>query len=83
MALPAKAKMARQDANAAFAATSFLYGFKDEIAIRVTRTEMGARVDVRSRSRIGRIDRGANARRIRAFLDDLASRPFAKSREES
>jgi uncharacterized protein (DUF1499 family) len=64
-------------------ATSFLYGFKDEIAIRVTRTEMGARVDVRSRSRIGRIDRGANARRIRAFLDDLASRPFARSGEES
>jgi uncharacterized protein (DUF1499 family) len=55
-------------------ATSFLYGFKDEIAIRVTETDTGARVDLRSRSRIGQIDRGANARRITAFLDDLAAR---------
>lgn len=55
-------------------ATSFLYGFKDEIAIRVTETDTGARIDLRSRSRIGQIDRGANARRITAFLDDLASR---------
>lgn len=55
-------------------ATTFLYGFKDEIAIRVTGTDSGARVDLRSRSRIGQVDRGANARRIMAFLDDLAAR---------
>jgi len=55
-------------------ATSFLYGFKDEVAIRVTETETGARVDLRSRSRLGQIDRGANARRITKFLDDLAER---------
>lgn len=29
------------------------------------------RVDVRSRSRIGRIDRGVNAKRIRTFLAAL------------
>ncbi|WP_212525900.1 DUF1499 domain-containing protein [Actibacterium sp. MT2.3-13A] len=55
-------------------ATSALYGFKDEIAIRVSETDAGARIDLRSRSRIGQIDRGANARRITAFLDDLAAR---------
>lgn len=50
---------------------SFLYGFKDEIIIRVAASDGGARVDVRSRSRIGRIDRGVNAKRIRAILAAL------------
>ncbi|MGC9368357.1 MAG: DUF1499 domain-containing protein [Paracoccaceae bacterium] len=58
-------------------ATSFLYGFPDEVVIRVSETDTGARIDMRSRSRIGQIDRGANARRITAFLDDLASRAGA------
>lgn len=50
---------------------SFLYGFKDEIIIRISASDGGARVDLRSRSRIGRIDRGVNAKRIRAFLAAL------------
>ena len=50
---------------------SFLYGFKDEIIIRIAPSDGGARVDVRSRSRIGRIDRGVNTMRIRAFLATL------------
>lgn len=55
-------------------ATSRLFGFEDEVAIRVTETETGARVDMRSRSRLGRIDRGVNARRIAAFLSALETR---------
>lgn len=55
-------------------ATSRLYGFKDEVAIRVVETNTGSRIDVRSRSRVGRIDRGANAGRIEAFLSDLETR---------
>jgi len=55
-------------------ATSRLFGFEDEVAIRVTETDTGARVDMRSRSRLGQIDRGANARRIEAFLSDLETR---------
>jgi len=55
-------------------ATSFLYGFKDEVAIRVTEIDTGARIDLRSRSRLGRIDRGANAKRIRTFLADLSKK---------
>lgn len=52
-------------------ARSRLFGFEDEVAIRVTETDSGARIDIRSRSRLGQIDRGANARRIAAFLADL------------
>lgn len=55
-------------------ATSRLFGFEDEVAIRVTGTDSGARIDMRSRSRLGQIDRGANARRIAAFLSDLETR---------
>lgn len=55
-------------------ATSRLFGFEDEVAIRVTETESGTRIDMRSRSRIGLIDRGANARRITFFLSDLETR---------
>jgi len=52
-------------------AESRLYGFIDEVAIRVRPSGTGSIVDVRSRSRLGRIDRGANARRIRVYLADL------------
>lgn len=55
-------------------ARSRLFGFEDEVAIRITETETGARIDMRSRSRLGQIDRGANARRIEAFLTDLETR---------
>lgn len=51
--------------------TSFLFGFKDEIVVRITATDEGSIVDIRSRSRIGRIDRGANAKRIRNYLHAL------------
>lgn len=53
---------------------SRLFGFEDEVAIRVTETDTGARIDMRSRSRLGQIDRGANARRIEAYLADLETR---------
>ena len=48
-----------------------LFGFKDNVVIRVLPENGGSRVDMRSHSRLGRIDRGVNARRIRAFLADL------------
>ena len=54
-------------------ATTSWFGFKDDVAIRVSVIPDGtSRVDVRSVSRIGRSDVGTNARRIRAFLADLA-----------
>lgn len=55
-------------------ATSRLFGFQDEVAIRVSETDNGTRIDMRSRSRLGQVDRGANARRIMAFMSDLDAR---------
>lgn len=53
--------------------TSLLFGFKDEVVVRITDSDAGAIIDIRSRSRIGRIDRGANVKRIRNYLDALKS----------
>lgn len=53
--------------------TTGYFGFKDDVAIRV-RAEAGqSRVDVRSKSRVGVGDVGANAARIRKYLDELRS----------
>jgi uncharacterized protein (DUF1499 family) len=52
--------------------TTFWFGFKDDVVIRVRPADGGSRVDVRSLSRVGVGDAGTNARRIRAYLDVLA-----------
>ncbi|HKC49410.1 MAG TPA: DUF1499 domain-containing protein [Myxococcota bacterium] len=52
-------------------ATSKLFHFVDDIAIRVRPDGAGSRVDLRSRSRVGQSDLGANAARIRAFSAEL------------
>lgn len=59
-------------------ARSRLYGFVDEVAIRVAAEGSGTRIDVRSRSRTGRIDRGVNAKRIHAYLAAVAQRAAGK-----
>lgn len=53
---------------------SFWYGFTDDIAIRVRPDGTGARIDMRSVSRVGRSDLGANASRMRPFLQELRAR---------
>jgi uncharacterized protein (DUF1499 family) len=55
-------------------ATTFWFGFKDDVVIRVRPDKQGARVDVRSASRVGVSDIGTNARRIRGFLASLRKR---------
>ncbi len=52
-------------------AVSELFGFTDDFAVRVTEVEGGCVVDMRSKSRLGKGDFGANARRIRDFLAEL------------
>ena len=53
-------------------ATTFWFGFRDDIAVRVRPSAGGgAVVDVRSVSRVGVGDLGANATRIRTFLARL------------
>lgn len=48
--------------------TTFWFGFKDDIVIRITPQGNGSRIDMRSLSRVGRSDVGANAGRIRRYL---------------
>jgi hypothetical protein len=53
-------------------AETFFYGFKDDIAIRLRAAPGGGTiVDVRSVSRVGASDIGANAKRVRKYLSDL------------
>ena len=52
--------------------TTFWFGFKDDITVRVQPAGQGSRVDVRSRSRVGRGDAGTNAQRIRGFRERLS-----------
>jgi hypothetical protein len=49
-------------------ATTRWFGFKDDMVVRVVAAGAGSRIDVRSKSRVGRSDVGANARRIQEFL---------------
>jgi uncharacterized protein (DUF1499 family) len=52
--------------------TTFWFGFRDDVVIRVTALDaQRSRVDVRSVSRVGQSDLGANAARIRKYLAAL------------
>jgi uncharacterized protein (DUF1499 family) len=51
--------------------TTFFFGFKDDVVVRLRPVEGGTRVDVRSKSRVGVGDLGANAARIRRLLEAL------------
>lgn len=51
--------------------TTKFFGFKDDIAIRITPSADGSRIDIRSKSRVGRGDVGTNAQRIRAYAERL------------
>ena len=59
--------------------TTFWFGFRDDIVVRVRSAADGARVDVRSVSRVGVGDLGANAVRITSFLNRLAAAGRAPS----
>lgn len=52
-------------------ATTFWYGFKDDVVVRINEDNGGSVIDVRSKSRVGRSDLGANASRIRAYLEAI------------
>jgi uncharacterized protein (DUF1499 family) len=52
--------------------TTLWFGFKDDVVVRVRPEGTGSRVDVRSVSRLGEGDVGANAKRIREFLSRLS-----------
>ena len=49
----------------------YWFGFKDDLVVRVRETATGSDIDVRSVSRVGQSDIGANAARISRFLNDF------------
>jgi uncharacterized protein (DUF1499 family) len=55
-------------------ATTFWFGFKDDVVIRISPSDSGSRLDIRSKSRVGRSDVGANAARIREFSREFDRR---------
>lgn len=52
---------------------TMLFGFRDDIVIRILPTPGGSRIDVRSASRVGVSDLGVNAKRIRSFVAAFSS----------
>jgi uncharacterized protein (DUF1499 family) len=64
----------RRDGQIEAVARTAIMGFRDDISVRVRREDEGARIDVRSASRYGRHDFGANAARIRSLLEDIDDR---------
>lgn len=61
----------RREGRIEATATTPWFGFKDDVVVRVTSASGISRVDVRSKSRVGRGDAGANAERVRAYLEAL------------
>lgn len=53
--------------------TTTWYGFTDDVVVRVSAEGDLSRIDIRSKSRIGRGDFGTNARRVRAYLAAVKS----------
>jgi uncharacterized protein (DUF1499 family) len=58
---------------------TFLLRLPDDITVRIRPRVDGTRIDVRSASRMGTHDLGANARRIRAFFDELSALAIAST----
>lgn len=54
--------------------TTTWFGFQDDVVIRLSETEEGVRIDVRSASRMGRGDMGTNAARIRDYFQAVERR---------
>ena len=51
--------------------TTFWFGFKDDVVVRISSAPQGSRIDVRSVSRVGRSDVGTNAKRIQIYLEKV------------
>ena len=50
---------------------TFWFGFRDDVVVRILPAGGGSRIDVRSKSRVGRGDAGTNAKRVREYLARL------------
>jgi uncharacterized protein (DUF1499 family) len=63
--------LAHRDGVIEAVARTPIMGFRDDVVIRVSPLGQGTRIDVRSASRVGAHDLGANASRIRSLLEEI------------
>src|SRR5579871_6591648 len=79
-----RAPVAGRDGHIEAIARTPIMGFRDDVTVRIRPTRDGARVDVRSASRYGSTDFGANAERVLSLLDDIddAATPEKPDRQE-
>jgi uncharacterized protein (DUF1499 family) len=61
----------RREGRIEAVARTTVMGFRDDVAIRIRPISGGARLDIRSASRYGQRDFGANARRIVGLIEDI------------
>jgi Protein of unknown function (DUF1499) len=61
----------RRDGQIEAAARTPIMGFRDDVVVRVRAGADGSRIDVRSSSRYGSHDFGANADRVRSLIEDI------------
>jgi uncharacterized protein (DUF1499 family) len=66
-----RAPAQRREGRIEATALTPIMGFPDDVVIRIRMSSAGAVVDMRSASRFGKHDLGANARRVRALLEEL------------
>lgn len=67
----ARAPAPGRDGHIEAIARTPIMGLRDDVSVRIRATRDGARVDVRSASRYGTTDFGANAERVIALIDDI------------
>src|SRR5437660_7045047 len=80
----ARPPLANRDGHIEAIARTPIMGFRDDVAVRIRPTREGAKIDIRSASRYGKTDFGANAARVLALLDDIddAATPEKGERQE-
>lgn len=63
--------LARRDGVIEATTRTPIMGFRDDVVIRITPVNQGTRIDIRSASRVGTHDFGANASRIRSLIEEI------------
>jgi uncharacterized protein (DUF1499 family) len=61
----------RREGRIEAVALTFIMGFRDDVVVRVRASGGGSRIDIRSASRFGAHDFGANASRVATLLEDI------------
>jgi uncharacterized protein (DUF1499 family) len=77
----ARAPQPGRDGHIEAIARTPIMNFRDDVVVRIRAVRDGARIDVRSASRFGSADFGANAERVLALLDDIDDAASAEKPE--